>query len=337
MESLGEIRRNPFTGDYIIVNERRLLRPIVHDVKAQECPFCPHSTNKHPGLPEQFDAIAFENRFPALELPSGSSSSSKLDFSDIPPLRRSPNWGRCEVVLYSDKHEVDFQYLPIEKAIKVTLLWQERFQALSRDPRIKYVFIFENHGKDVGVTIFHPHGQIYALPFIPSRIDTILKNCRQFHEHHGQCLQCRLLELELEENTRIITENDHFVSVAPFHATLPHEIHVIPKRHVSAIDQFSNAEIKDFTLMLQDIRRRYDRLFDQKPAPNYMMMLSSKPVNVSRELGEIDQYFHFRTEFVSLDRDSKNLKYRAAVETGLSTWTNDLSPETVANIMKSLQ
>ncbi len=337
MFPLGEIRKNPFTGDHIIVNEKRLSRPIITNKKSLECPFCPTSRERHPNLPDRFDAIAFENRFPALQLSSLNSKPLNWNFFDSALFEKAPNWGKCEVVLYSDHHELDFHQMPLEKAIKVTKLWQQRFSDLSRNSMLKYIFIFENHGKDVGVTIFHPHGQIYALPFIPTRISTMITNCQKHLLNTGNCLQCDLLHQELTEKTRIINENRDFVALAPFYSTLPHEIHVVPKRHVPDLTALNEDELTSFTLILQDIRKRYDLLFQKKEIPNYMMMFFSKPVNINKEIGTVDEIWHFRVEFLSLDRDDHNLKYRAAVESGLNVWTNDVSPETVAKKMRTLR
>ncbi len=338
MLPLGEIRRNPFTGEFIIINEKRLSRPIITDSQSRDCPFCPSSQNKHPGLPDNFDAIALENLFPALQLPSFTVGRMSLELPefDVPFLGKASNWGKCEVILYSDQHDVEFHYLPLEKAVKVTKLWQQRMNDLARNHVIKYVFIFENHGKDVGVTIFHPHGQIYALPFVPPRIQVMLNNSRHFYQKRGTCLQCEVLIHELNDKKRIITENDHFLAMAPHYATLPHEIHVVPKRHVSDLRNINDNELTSFTTILQDVRKRYDLLFQTKFTPNYMMMFFSKPVNIHEEFDTIDAYHHFRVEFISLDRDDQNLKYRAAVETGLNVWTNDVSPETVAKKMRDL-
>lgn len=322
-----EIRLHPFTKERIIINEKRMLRPTVlnkSDNEDIECPFCSNSTQRHPGLPKNYEAISVINLYSAL---TENPENVTQDFN--PQFQKIEAYGICEVVLYSDNHHWLFHSEPIDEIIKIIQLWKNREYILGSNPKIKYVYIFENHGVGVGVTIHHPHGQIYALPFIPPYIVLQLENSEIYFKENSGCLQCQIIKSELVQKIRILIENETFVAFSPFYSRLLFEIHIYPKRHIQYLSDLNQLEERDLAHILQEVRRKYDLLFDH-PA-NYMMMFFPAPSD------ETSYYFHhFHIEFVCLDRDNNKLKYRAGIETGLLVWTNDLAPETIVKIMREL-
>jgi UDPglucose--hexose-1-phosphate uridylyltransferase len=142
---------------------------------------------------------------------------------------------------------------------------------------------------------------------------------------------CKIFEREKEEKIRIVEKNDFFIAFVPFSAKMLYEIQIVPLNHHKSIAECSLEELESFGSIIQKIRKRYDLLFEIKKA-SFMMMLFNAPVfKPGKEF-----IFHYYLQFVCLDRDEKNYKYRASVETGLHIWTNDSSPESIAEQFKNL-
>ncbi|WP_455141390.1 galactose-1-phosphate uridylyltransferase [Candidatus Hodarchaeum mangrovi] len=322
---MAEIRFDPFSQDYIIVNDKRLKRPIIAE-KEDDCPFCANSKKRHPGLPLQYSAISIENLYPALSM---DNPSEKHPF-DVRTLYSKTNAiGRCEVILYSDDHELLFYNQPQSLTMSIIELWIQRYTELSQLKKIKYIFIFENRGSHIGVTIHHPHGQLYALSIIPPKIIRELELTGKYFKSTQKCLQCDIINEEKRENKRIISENEHFIAFCPFYSKWLYEVHLVPKRHVTNLSDLLMIEKEALAIILQHVRKKFDKLFN-RPA-NFMMMLYPSPVNAKDY-----SFHHFRIEIVSTERDGIKQKYRAGVETGLNIWTNDISPEQACEIFNKI-
>src|ERR1041385_7228857 len=164
---MSELRYHPFLNQWVITATDRQERTF--EPPADYCPLCP---TKSGGFPTEiplsaYDIVVFENRFPSLRLPALLAG---VEGSELMPVR--PSAGVCEVVCYSDVHDATFATLPLSQVRKLVRVWKERYESLCALPDVEYVFIFENKGKEIGVTLSHPHGQIYAYPFIPPPIRT---------------------------------------------------------------------------------------------------------------------------------------------------------------------
>ena len=323
---MAEIRIDPLTGDLIIVNNKRMDRPVVlrQSKEPIQCPFCIDSSKRHPGLPLVYEALAIENLFPSLQLGPVEASTYSIDKLKKDLFSSMPNIGKCEVLLYSSNHDLEFYDQTKELTLKIMKLWKERFVELQKKSFIKYIFIFENRGSEVGATIQHPHGQLYALPVIPPRIKKISKRLKKHYKKYNTCLICSILESETNEGKRIIYENEFFIAFVPYYSTLLYEVQIVPKKHCRSIEELQDVELEAFGSIIKTIRKKYDILFQSKKA-SFMMMLFNSPVNESKK-----SFFHFYLQFVCLDKDEQNFKYRASVETGLHVWTNDSSPEKIA-------
>ncbi|MEG0092017.1 MAG: galactose-1-phosphate uridylyltransferase, partial [Oscillospiraceae bacterium] len=170
---MAEIRFNPLTGDWVMIASHRQNRP---QMPKDWCPFCPGSGK----VPSEYDVYCYDNDFPALSATPPSIDDVTSDF-----FKAMPSYGKCEVVLYSPKHTATLPDLTDEHLFKLTKLWQERFNILSQDEKVKYVFIFENRGEAVGVTMPHPHGQIYAYPFLPKKLQLGENNSKEYMDKTG--------------------------------------------------------------------------------------------------------------------------------------------------------
>jgi len=314
---MSELRLNPTTGEWVIVATHRVNRPFL---PKDTCPFCPGS----PNIPNTYDVMIYPNDFPSLMTPAPPIEIKPPKFSKVAPIE-----GFCDVVLYSPKHDATLGTLPLNDVIKVVHLWQSRYHELARYDHIKYILIFENRGKEVGVTIHHPHGQIYAFPFIPPIPAKELHHSQTYHTEHGSCLFCDILTEELQLHTRIVMEDDHFVTFVPFFAKYPYEVHIYPRRHIQHITELTHDEVTSLAHTLRRMIRKYDNLANG--IFPLIMLFHQAPVD-----GTPYPYYHFHIEFYSPYITRDKLKYLAGCEQGAGVVINSIPPETSAAKLRSI-
>src|SRR5436305_8504017 len=196
-------RWNPLRREWVLVAASRQARTFLPE--RVDCPLCPSRPGHATELPaSSFEAAVFENRFPAMV-----------------PAR--PAGGSCEVVVYTDEHEGSFATLSASRLTRLAEVWTDRYRELIGRRGVRYVFIFENRGEQVGVTLHHPHGQLYAFPFIPPRQERELTSLWEHREKTGRCLVCEVVETERREGTREVLSGEHFYAGVPFYARWPYE------------------------------------------------------------------------------------------------------------------
>lgn len=317
---MNELRYNLLTGEWVIVASERQERPLLPSAK---CPFCPGS----PGIPKDYEVLIYPNDFPSL-----STSAKGVEKSQNPLFLSRPSYGYCDVILYTSRHDLTFSMLSLNQIGKIIHLWQKRSVQLQRDPKIRFILIFENKGATIGVTLHHPHGQIYALPHIPPVIQKELQQGRRYFHKHHRCLFCDVREAEIKEGKRVIQSTSDFVAFIPYSARWPYEVHIHPRRHFSSVTQMGKKEREGLSLLLKTVTLKYDNLFGFSFP--YMMVLHQVPVN--RRLPNLSEYYHFHIEFYPPYRGRDKLKFRASVETGAGSFINDTIPEEKAEELRSI-
>lgn len=295
---MAELRYNPLLGDWTMIASHRAHRPTM---PKDDCPFCPGSGK----VPDEYDVFCYNNDFPALmpSPPEPDAVGSSL-------YRTEKAYGKCEVILYSPEHTVTLPELPVQHIEKLVALWTDRFVELSKEPKHKYILIFENRGEECGVTMPHPHGQIYAYSKMPLKIRTELDNCKKHHAVHGTCLICDMNREEKAFQERVIHENDDFIAYIPFFTDYPYGLFIVSKSHKTALSDFTEKERRSLAEMLKDMTGAMDCLFD-KLFP-YMMVIHQRPVNDE----DVDDYYHFHVEFYTPLREANKIKYYASSEMG---------------------
>ena len=306
---LAELRWNPLLRTWVIMSSHRQNRPLL--ATDLSCPFCPESGK----VPADFDIYAYDNDFPSLEL---DPPEPDVEGDELIPVR--PAFGKCEVTLYSPKHDAMLPQLPLEHVVKLVEHWEQRYRALGSIEGIEYVFIFENRGEAVGVTMHHPHGQIYAYPFLPLRIGTELDSAEEHWSRTGGCLFCDLLRHEKEDGHRMVYESDGYSIFVPPFAEFPFQVYLVPDLHTSSLSAMSPDERRGLARAIKCITGAYDSLFDM-PFP-YMMCMHQNPTD-----GGQYPYYHFHIEFYPPMRDHDKLKFNASSETGAWATINDTRPE----------
>ena len=183
--------------------------------------------------------------------------------------------------------------------------------------------VFENCGEAVGVTMPHPHGQIYATPFLGPTVEKEVESTRQYSQtHNGACLFCDLLAEELERQERVVASNEHFVAYVPFAARFPAETAIYARRHVRTLPELTSAELDSLAQMISVMRKKYDNLYGFLMP--LMMAVKQAP------LRQKDSPYHFHIQFLPLQRSATKLKYLATMETGYGVFLADTAPEEMA-------
>lgn len=283
------------------------------------CPFCPSFGN----VPE-YEVLKYDNDFPALSQNPPEPDDVANDFFKV-----RPSYGKCEVILYAPGHTTAVPELSDSHMKKLVDLWCERLTELSADEKIKYVFPFENRGDVVGVTMPHPHGQIYGYSVIPKKIELETQAAREYYEEHGKCLFCDMLEHEVEAEKRIIFRNEHFTVFLPFYCEYPYGVYIMSNAHKQYITDFTEEERMSLGLTIRDVVGMLDSLFDYKFP--YMMCMHNAPVNS----GDFSKDFHFHIEFFPPMRSADKQKFNASSETGAWACCNPTCPEETSKELRA--
>jgi UDPglucose--hexose-1-phosphate uridylyltransferase len=325
---VSEERRNELRDELVVYaidrQDRTFLPPADH------CPLCPTPPGGEPTeIPfPAFEIAVFDNRFPAFAAPAGAA----------------------EVVVYTDSHDGSFGTLAAERAEDLMWVWRRRYAELGARADVEYVLIFENRGVEVGVTLHHPHGQIYGYPFLPPVPELEIAA----DERLGGCAPCALLREELADERRIVYENEGVVVYIPYAARWPYEVHVTLREHRPSLLDCAPAELRMLADGLQRLARGYDALFD-RPFPYVMVVhqaptatmspatpysatspsgLPSSSATLSLAPGVTARAGHLHVEFYPPLRTAEKLKYLAGSEQGAGTFISDVLPEESAGKLR---
>ncbi|MGZ4526897.1 MAG: galactose-1-phosphate uridylyltransferase [Mycobacterium sp.] len=316
-----ELRFDRTTGQWVIVAALRQDR--TYKPPPDQCPLCPGPTGLTSEVPApDYDVVVFENRFPSLSgtgpalAPAGSGFVS------------APGQGRSEVICFSSNHTGSFAELKPAHARLVIEAWRHRTGDLMATPGIEQVFCFENRGEEIGVTLNHPHGQIYGYPYLTPRTAAILGQAREHRMRHGANLFGELLADEVADGSRIVARDDLFTAFVPFAARWPVEVHIYPNRFVRNIIELDENELDGFARVYLDVLGRFDRMYSS-PLPYISALHQYADTDA-----QADGYFH--VELMSIRRSATKLKYLAASESAMDAFISDVTPESVARRLREL-
>jgi UDPglucose--hexose-1-phosphate uridylyltransferase len=316
--STSQIRWNPLSSEWIAVAAHRQTR--TYKPPEGLCPLCPSSAGLDTEIPEfDYEVAVFENRFPSFALESTRTVPPHFD----PPFIAGPAAGRCEVVCFTSKHDGSFAQLPASQARTVIDAWADRTAALAAIESVEYVYCFENRGEEIGVTLTHPHGQIYGYPFVPPRF---AQQAEAMREPGGECLQCSLLAAEDASGDRVVIRSEHWLGYVPFAARWPYELRLVPRRHVPDIPSLTDAERDDLATQYVSVLGAFDRVFDGETP--YVAGWQQAPTGPSAPTDR--PQWHLAAEVFTIKRAPGKLKYLAGSESGAAVWINDVAPEDAA-------
>lgn len=306
----AELRLDALTGEWITIASHRQQRVVLPP--AQSCPLCPTSGDNFSELPDNFDVAVFENKGPAFGPDSGliAQPSSPFGFA-------TEAFGRCEVVVFSPEHEGSLANLPVERIRTVISAWMNRTAELMALEGVVQVFPFENRGEEIGVTLHHPHGQIYSYPFVAPRTQRLVEQV----EAHGKTFFEDLLQFE-KNSERVVLETDHFIAYVPYAARWPVEIHALPKRHLQDLSELTAEEAADLAIFYKRLLQGIDGLYPT-PTP-YIAAWHQAPKIQKRD------WVRLMLQITSPRRGEDKLKYLAGSETAMGAFVGDIAPEATA-------
>jgi UDPglucose--hexose-1-phosphate uridylyltransferase len=339
----GMMRLDALTGDWVSIADHRQNRTFLPPT--DECPLCPSGGGTMPSeIPaHEYDVVVFENRFPSFAAASVAHGSSVAESAVAesaavesaaagppgnPLLAQAPALGRCEVVCFTSDHGASFSSLSPARARTVVDVWADRTLELSALEAVEHVFPFENRGEEIGVTLHHPHGQIYAYPFVPARTASLLRAATEHHQRTGRLLGADLLAAELDAGSRVVIKGAHWTAYVPYAASWPVEVHLVPNRDVPDLVALDSDERDELAEVYLDLLRRLDCYYegpDGAPiALPYIAGWHQAPVRQGRDVSRL------HLQIMSVLRAPGRLKYLAGSESGVGAWINDVSPEAMA-------
>ncbi|MHB1785517.1 MAG: galactose-1-phosphate uridylyltransferase [Acidimicrobiales bacterium] len=289
-----------------------------------ECPLCPSLNGRQTEIPSpDYDVVVFENRFPSL-------AQSEADGEPPAPLdpifvERS-GLGRCEVVCFTADHDSSFSALSPNRVRTVMEAWVDRTSVLSALPHVEQVFCFENRGEEIGVTLSHPHGQIYAYPFVTPRTRRMLDSARRYRERTRRNLFADVLDAELRCGDRIVARSECWTAFVPFAARWPLEVHLYPNRPVPDLPDLTDRERSEFADIYPGILRGMEAFYDDTLP--YIAAWYQAPVRIDRDLACL------HLEVFSIRRAPGKLKYLAGSESAMGAFVNDVAPERAAQRLR---
>jgi UDPglucose--hexose-1-phosphate uridylyltransferase len=311
----SEVRRDPLLGDSVAIASHRQGR--TYHPPADQCPLCPSADERLSEIPDaSYDVVVFENRFPSL---AGDS-------------------GRCEVVCFTSDHNASFADLSEEQARLVLDAWTDRTSELSHLPSVEQVFCFENRGAEIGVTLGHPHGQIYAYPFTTPRTALMLRSLASHKEATGGA---NLFDAVVEEELageRVVVESEHWAAFVPYAAHWPYEVHLYPRRRVPDLLGLDEAARTEFPQVYLELLRRFDRIFGEgEPPTPYIAAWHQAPFGQLEDFeGVTRDDFALHLELFTIRRTSGKLKFLAGSESGMNVFINDVPPERAAERLREV-
>ncbi len=319
----SHMRWHPLRGEWVAYAGHRQDRTFLPPKEFN--PLAPSNSLEHPSeLPlGAYDMAVFDNMFPSLSLGAGPAP-------EIPGIKSMPALGACEVVVFTQDGDSSLGRLPLDQISLLLEVWSDRIRELGARPELQYVMPFENRGVEVGVTLHHPHGQIYAYPFVPPVPARSLEMQRRHHEENGRTLLSDFIHNELQSRSRILYEGGEALAFVPACARYPYEVWVAPRRAVGLLSDLDEAERLDLARALKTVLLKFDGLW-QKPFP-YLMVLQQAPTD-GRAHPEAHLYFEFSPPYRSKDR----LKFLAGTELGAGLFANDSLPEAKARELQAVE
>ncbi|MCI1901556.1 MAG: galactose-1-phosphate uridylyltransferase [Bifidobacteriaceae bacterium] len=330
-----QMRRDPLTGDWIPMATARMNRPITAgpgatatgNPLAARKPGDPYQDGEVPDT--DYNVVVFENRFPSMQQVPGASNATSY-------INGNPLWekkiaaGRCEVICFDPDEKGLPANLPVSRLRTVVEGWAFRTAEISKIDGIEQIFPFENHGQEIGVSLAHPHGQIYCYPFIAPKMEQELTHTQAYHDKTGGNLLKDILSAELDAEERVVFRNRTWVAYVPAAARWPLEVHIAPVRDgVLSIDQLTDDERWGLAQMYSTLLKRGNAFFDTGDGLGmdlpYIAAWHQAPVHDPRRAN-----YRLNLQFFSFRRAANKIKYLAGSESGMAAWISDTTPEKIA-------
>ena len=341
----SELRYDPMLDEWVAIAAHRQTRTFLPPT--DQCPLCPSTNGRRTEVPASaYDVAVFENRFPSF-VGDGKVATGGASEGQRPELiTELPGHGRCEVICFGSDHDASFATLTVQRARTVMTAWVDRVRELSALDSVAHIFPFENRGEEIGVTLSHPHGQIYGYPFVPPRARRMLDSAETYRRRTGRNLFDDVLAAELAD-VRVVASNRHWVAFVPRAAHWPVEVHLYPRQRVCTMDRLSEQQQQAFAPVYLAVLRALDANFDlQVPyiAGWYQAPVGdpggssdrSDPAHSADSAEAAAESFGLHVQVHSPRRAPDKLKYLAGSESGMGAFINDIRPEDTAARLRTL-
>ena len=321
---IGELRLDPLVNEWVVMAAHRQGRVFLPPKEL--CPLCPTSGELLTEIPDSnYEVVVFDNRSPSLRSPIGDWAIPDMVGTETDPGTAA---GKCEVICFTDNHGGSFAELTPQRVRVLLEAWSDRVRELSQEPYIHHIAPFENRGEEVGVTLFHPHGQIYAYSYLPPRVQKMLAVAQIHFENTGRVLFDDVVARELKDGDRVVAQNKYWVAFVPYAARYPFEIHVAPLQPVADLAGLSPEQSDAFPEIALEVMRRLDGVFGIAMA--YIATWHQAPVREGRDL------LRLHWQITSVRRAPGKLKYLAGSESAMGAFIMDLKPEQSAGQLRDV-
>lgn len=322
---IGELRLDPLVNEWVAMAAHRQGRVFLPPKEL--CPLCPSTSENLTEVPESdFEVVVFDNKSPSLRPPDGDWALPDMAGPDTDTGTAA---GKCEVICFTSDHGQSFKDLSTERIRVLLEAWMDRTRELSKEKFIQHIAPFENRGEEVGVTLAHPHGQIYAYSYIPPKVSRMLEVAKKHKERTGKVLFDEIVAREIKEEERIVAENEHWVAFVPYAARYSFEIHVAPKVSVADLSELTSEVADAYPSIAKEVLQRLDGVFDIPMA--YIAAWHQAPVREGRDL------LRLHWQITSVRRAPGKLKYLAGSESSMGAFIMDLRPEQSAAQLRDVK
>jgi len=322
---IGELRLDPLVNEWVVMAAHRQSRIFLPPKEL--CPLCPTTGDLLTEIPENdFEVVVFDNRSPSLRPPEGDFALPDMVGSDTD---EGVAAGKCEVICFTADHGGSFKTLSPQRVRTLLEAWRDRTRELSQEPFIEHIAPFENRGEEIGVTLAHPHGQIYAYSYLPARVVKMLSIAQAHYAKTGRVLFDDVVARELRDGTRVIAKNEHWVAYTPYASRYPFEIHVTPLQPVADLAELAPAACDSFPSIAIEVMKRLDGVFGIDMA--YIAAWHQAPVRQGRDV------LRLHWQITSVRRAPGKLKYLAGSESAMGAFIMDMKPEQSAQQLKDVK
>ena len=322
---IGELRLDPLVNEWVAMASHRQGRVFLPPKEL--CPLCPSTSENLTEVPEEdFEVVVFDNKSPSLRPPVGDWALPDMAGPDTDTGSAA---GKCEVICFTADHGQSFKDLSTERIRVLLEAWIDRTRELSQEKFIQHITPFENRGEEVGVTLAHPHGQIYAYSYIPPKVARMLEVAKKHKERTGKVLFDEIVAREIKDEERIVAENKHWVAYVPYAARYSFEIHVAPKVSVADLSELTPEVADAYPAIAKEVLQRLDGVFDIPMA--YIAAWHQAPVREGRD------FLRLHWQITSVRRAPGKLKYLAGSESSMGAFIMDLRPEQSAAQLREVK
>jgi len=328
-----ELRKDPVIGRWVIISTERGKRPSDLAVETPKsrggfCPLCPGNEDK---TPREITAIRepgtapnspgwhlriVPNKFPALMV------EGELDRRGDGMYDKMNGIGAHEVIIETPDHHATLTTISLEGFMDVLSAYRDRIVAHSQDPRFKYVVVFKNSGRAAGASLEHTHSQLIGLPIVPELVQEELSGGKFYYNYKERCVFCDMIRQELQQQSRVVLQNQEFLAICPFAPRSPFEIWILPKQHFSSYVDLKEESFRLLAALFSETLKRLEKALGQVP---YNFILHTAPIRESQL-----NYYHWHFEIVP------KLTLIAGFEWGSGFYINPTPPEDAAKYLREL-